>query len=249
MRTDLAVIVTAHDETAVCGPTMRAADLAIEAARERGLTVQAVIGLDTPTEATSAYFHQPHFDHWERQVLHEGEPSGVRSALVHRCDGRYIAFLSAYDLCSENWLTAGVAAMEASVGRGEHVIAHPELTVTFDGQKLVHLNIEQNSRLFTSHLLYFRDYYDSACLATRDAHLEIPYVSRDLTDGLPYQDPQFTIETMGRGWRHITVTDTIIFKRRRDRPGVGEGDGSRSIVAAPPEMAIDRIRDLGSAPR
>jgi hypothetical protein len=251
MSTDLAVIVTAHDETAVCGPTMRTADLAIEAARERGFTVQAVVGLDQPTEGTSAYFHQSHFDHWERRVLHEGEPGRARNALVHQCDGRYIAFLSAYDLCSENWLAAGVAAMEAAVGRGQHVIAHPELNVTFDGQKMVYINIDQNSPLFTSHFLYYRDYYDSPCLATREAHLEIPYVSRDVPDpdGLPAQDSRFTIETMGSGWRHLTVKDTIIFRRRRGRPGVIESNGGTSIVAAPPEMAIDRVRDLGSARR
>jgi hypothetical protein len=249
MSTDLTVIVTAHDETAVCGPTMRAADLAVEAARGRGLTVQTIIGLDAPTEATSTYFRQPHFDHWERRVLHERELGRVRNALVPECDGRYIAFLDADDLFSENWLAEGVAALDAAAERGEHAIAHPELNVVFDGAKTIWLNIDQSSRLFTPHYLYFRHYYDSLCMAPREAHLEIPYVTRDVPNGLSYQDFQFTIESLAAGWRHVVVTDTIIFKRRRDVSLVTESNIRKSLVRALPAMAINRVRDLGSTRR
>lgn len=249
MSTDLTVIVTAHDETAVCGPTMRAADLAVDAARERGFTVQTISCLDAPTEATSTYFHQPHFDHWERRILHEQDLGRIRNALVPECDGRYIAFLNAYDLFSENWLAEAVAAMDASAERGEHVIAHPELNVVFDGQKSVVRNVDQVSPLFTPHLLYFRHYYDSPCLAPREAHLEIPYVTGDGTNGQSYQDVQFTIETMDAGWEHIVVKDTVIFRRRGDLAIADESNNRGPIVRALPAMAIDRIQELGSARR
>jgi hypothetical protein len=238
MSSDLTVVVTAHDQTAVCGPTMHAADLAVEVARERGFTVQTVVGLDDPTEATSAYFHHSHFGHWERRVLPEGERDSVRKALVSACDGRYLAFLSVDDLCSENWLAEGVAALDAAAELGQQVIAHPELNVVFDGQKAVHLNIAQDSALFTPHYLCFGDYYDSACIAPRDAHLEIPH-----------QDVEFTIGTMDVGWQHIVVRDTIVFKRHRELSLGTDIDLRRPLVRTPPAMAIDRIRDLGSARR
>jgi hypothetical protein len=249
MSTDLTLIVTAHDETAVCGPTMRSADLAVEAARARGFTVQPIIGLDAATEATSAYFMQPHFDHWERRVLQEGDLGKVRNAMVPETDGRYIAFLDADDLFSENWLAEGVAALDAAGERGERAIAHPELNVVFDGDRVVLVNIDQSSPLFTPHYLYFRHYYDSLCLAPREAHLEVPYVTRDVPNGLSFQDFQFTIETLAADWRHIVVRDTIIFKRRRDVSLVTESNTRKSIVRALPAMAIDRIRDLGTAGR
>jgi glycosyltransferase involved in cell wall biosynthesis len=247
MSTDLTVVVTAHDETAVCGPTMRAADLAVEAARARGFGVQTIIGLDAPTEETSAYFHQPHFDHWERRVLHERELGRVRNALVPECEGRYIAFLDADDLFSENWLAEGVATLDAAAERGERAIAHPELNVVFDGAKVIHVNIDQKSPLFTPHYLYFRHYYDSLCMAPREAHLQIPYVIRDVPNGLSYQDFQFTIESLEAGWQHVVVRDTIIFKRRRDVSLVTESNLRKSLVRALPAMAIDRVRDLASA--
>lgn len=233
MSTDLTVIVTAHDETAVCGPTMCAADLAVEAARQRGYTVDTVIGLDAPTDATSAYFHQPNFDHWDRRVVRER--GGLRDAVITECDGRYLAFLSADDLCSQNWLADGVAGLDAAAERGERVIAHPELSVLFDGRKQVRVTIDQSSPLFTSHYLCFRDYYDSPCIAPWEA-LETPY-----------SDAEFTVETMSRGWRHVVVRDTIIFQRRRELPSDSDRDGRAPLVRALPSMAIDRIRDLGSA--
>jgi hypothetical protein len=91
MSTDLTLVVTAHDETAVCGPTMRSADLAVEAARARGYVVQTIVGLDAATDATTAYFRQSRFDHWERRILQEGDLGKVRNALLPETDGRSVA--------------------------------------------------------------------------------------------------------------------------------------------------------------
>lgn len=248
MSVDLTLVVTAHDETAVCGPTMRSADLAVAAARERGYTVQTVLGLDAASEETTAYFAQSCFDHWDHRVLDEGDLGRARNRLVPECQGRYVAFLDSDDLFSENWLAEAIAALDAAAEQGERAIAHPELNAVFDGQRSLWLNIDQGSPLFSPHYLYLRHYYDSLCMAPKEAHLEVPYVSRDVPNGLSYQDFQFTIETLDAGWRHLAVRDTIIFKRRRDFSLVTESNSRKSIVRALPAMAIDRIRDLGRRP-
>ena len=249
MGVDLTVVVTAHDETVVSGPTMTSADVAVEAARAAGWSVQPVIALDAATEATAAYFHQPAFDHWERWDYQEGDLGRVRNALVPRTSGRFIAFLDADDLFSANWLAEGVALLDEAQRRGERAIAHPELNVVFDGARAVLVNVPQDSPLFTPHSLYFRHCYDSLCLAPREAHLEVPYVSRDVPNGLSYQDFQFTVETMDAGWKHVVARDTIIFKRRRDQSLVTESNARRSILRAVPALAVDRVRDLGRAGR
>lgn len=246
MTVDLALVVTGHDETVVAGPTMHSADLAVAAARATGVTVRPIIALDAATEATAAYFGQPLFDHWERQVHHEGDLGRVRNRVVQELDCRYVAFLDADDLFSENWLAEGVAALDALAAEGEtRVVAHPELNVVFDGVRTVQVSLDQRSPLFTPHYLYLRHYYDSLCLAPREAHLEHPYVSRDVPNGLSYQDFHFTIETLESGWRHLAVRDTIIFKRRRDFSLVTESTARKSVVRRLPGMAIDRVRDLG----
>ncbi len=243
--TDLTLIVTAHDETLVCGPTMASADAAVAAARAAGYTVQTIVALDKATPQTTEWFHQPAFDHWERWAMGEGDLGRVRNALLPRTDGRYIAFLDADDLFSENWLARGLACLEAARERGEDVIGHPEVTITFDGAIGVHQNVDQTSPLFTPYFLYVRNIYDSLCLAPREAHLAVPYVHRDIPNGLSWQDWQFAVETMSRGWQHVVVPETIIFKRRRDFSLMVESSQRRSLLRSLPEQAIDRVRQLG----
>jgi hypothetical protein len=245
---DVTVVVTAHDETAVCGPTMRSADLAVAEARGRDHTVETIIALDKATPATSSYFHQPRFEHWERWEMHEGDLGRVRNAIVPKTKGRYIAFLDADDLFSENWLAEGIAALNAAAERGERAIAHPELNVVFDSKKSIRQNVDSSSPLFSPYMLYVRNCYDSLCMSPREAHLAVPYIHRDIPNGLSYQDWQYAIETLSRGWRHLVVPDTIIFKRRRDYSLVVESNNRRSIVRSLPEMAIDRVRGLAGAP-
>lgn len=246
-QTDLTLIVTAHDETLVCGPTMQAADVAVEAARAAGYTVQTIIALDKATDETTDYFQQAAFDHWERWTMNEGDLGSVRNALVPQTSGRYIAFLDADDVFSENWLSEGLDRMVAAEQAGERIIAHPEVNIIFDGSKYLWHNVDQDDPLFMPHFLYVRNCYDSLCLTPREAHLEVPYVTRDIPNGLSFQDWQFAVETMSRGWRHVVVRDTIIFKRRRDFSLVTESRNRQSIIRSLPEMAIDRIRDLTSA--
>jgi hypothetical protein len=249
MSPDLTLIVTAHDETYVCGPTMESADVAVEAARAVGYTVQPVVALDRPTEETAGYFGEPHFDHWERWVFHEGDLGRVRNAVVPRASGRFIAFLDADDLFSENWLADGLRALSSAEERGERVIVHPEVNIVFDGGTYLLQNVDQDSPLFSPHFLYARNCYDSLCLSPREAHLQVPYAHRDIPNGLSYQDWQFAVETMSRGWKHVVVPDTIIFKRRRDDSLVTESSTRKSVLRSLPEMAIDRVRDLNQPAR
>jgi glycosyltransferase involved in cell wall biosynthesis len=244
--TDLTLVVTVHNETLVSGPTIESAQRAVAAARKAGYQVQTVIALDNATEATTEYFHQPEFDGWERWTMHEGDLGRVRNAIAPRTDGRYIAYLDADDLFSENWLAKGVADLEAARQRGERAIAHPEVIITFDGTVGLHQNVAQDSPLFTPYFLYVRNCYDSLCMTPREAHLDIPYIHRDIANGLSYQDWQFAIETMSRGWKHVLVQDTIIFKRRRDFSLMIESKGAQSLVRSLPEMTIDRVRELSA---
>ena len=242
--TDLTLIVTAHSETLVCGPTMTSAAVAVEAAQGAGFSVQTVVALDNPTEATSEYFNQPDFGHWEKWEISEGDPGRARNALVPQVSGRFVAFLDADDLFSENWLADGLGVLTEAEERGERIIAHPEVNLIFDGGSALNHNVGQDSPLFTPHFLYVRNCYDTLGLAPREAHLEVPYGNRDIANGLSREDWQFAIETMARGWKHVVVPDTIIFKRRRDFSMMVESGSSKSLVRSLPEMAIDRVRDL-----
>jgi len=250
MSTDLTVVVTVHDQTAVCGPTMDAVDLAVGAVRARGRTVQPVIALAAATEVTGRYVDQPCFDHWERRRLPSRDPGRVRNAIAEQSEGRHLAFVEAGDLISENWLEESLAVLDAAAGRGERVIAHPELDVVFDGRTEVRRSVAQDHRLFTPHHLYAEGYYPSSCVAPRAAHLEVPYtpqedVDRSDGDAGSCRELQWSIETMAAGWRHVVVPDTILFRRHRDLFATATRPERPSLPGALPAMAIDRVRDLG----
>lgn len=245
MTADVALVVTAHDETVVSGPTMHSADRAVAVARAAGLTVRAVVALDAPTDPTRTYFAQPCFAHWDHQVPADGDPSLVRSSVVRGLDCRYVAFLGAGDLLSENWLTAGVAALDEAGRAGERAVAHPELDVVFDGARAIQVGIDQRSPLFTPHYLYLRPFHGALRLAPPEAHLEHPGVSRYVPDGPPDRGSPDTIQSLDAGWRHLVVPDTIGFTRCRDD---SLATGSAQDLADPrvlPGLAIDRVRDLG----
>ena len=243
-RFDLSVIVTAHSETVVSGPTMRAADAAIAMAEAEGHRVERMIALDNATAATQAFFHQPALDHWTRIEVNGGDLGRTRNAILPHSRGAAIAFLDADDLFSENWLALGLRRLAET---GPRAIVHPELNWLFDGTRSVFQKIEQDDPLFTPYHFYFMNYYDSLCLAPRAAHEEIPYVHRDIPAGLSFQDWQFAIETMAAGWRHVHAPDTIIFKRRRDASLVTESRSRDALVRAIEPMAIDRVADLARA--
>ena len=225
---------------------MQSADAAIAAARAAGLVVEPIIALDNATPECAAWFNQPALDHWTRIDLTEGDLGRTRNAAVKIARGAFIAFLDADDLISENWLSEGCKLLLAARDAGEKRIVHPELNWLFDAGKSVYFKPDQDDVLFTPWYFYAMNYYDSMALCPREVHTEIPYGTRDIPNGLSFQDWQFSVETMGAGWRHVSARNTVIFKRRRDNSLVTESRDRRAIVRELPPMAIDAIDQLGA---
>lgn len=245
-ETDLTLVLTAHDETLVSGPTIKSAEAAVNAARAAGMTVEMIVALDCATPQTTSWFNQPALGSWTKMVFEEGDLGRVRNAILPLTKGRFIAFLDADDLFSENWLRDGVLALRKAADAGKRAIAHPELNWLFDGTHSVFLNPNQADQLFTPWHFYCMNYYDSLCIAPREAHLEHPYVHRDIPRGLSFQDWQFSIETMAAGWEHVSAPDTVIFKRRRDSSLVTESRSRRALVRQLEPMRFDKVDQLSA---
>ncbi|MBN1637153.1 MAG: glycosyltransferase family 2 protein [Deltaproteobacteria bacterium] len=241
---DITVIVTAHDETVVSGPTMRSAESAIIAAEARGFGVERLIAMDGPTAECRDYFSQTKFYKWKMIEYDFCDPYRTRNASVEAARGRWIAFLDADDLFSENWLMLGGERMAQAEKDGEKAIVHPEINWIFDGAHSVSVKPEQEEEYFTPYYFYFANYYAMLCMAPRRAVLEIPYGFRDLESGFGYQDWQWNIETMAAGWRHVVARDTIIFVRRRDMSISVENRQRKTVIRSLEPMAIDRVGKL-----
>lgn len=243
-RPDLSVIVTAHSETVVAGPTMASAATAILNAEADGVSVEKIIVLDRPTDDCSTFFNQPEFDDWKRVISEEGDLGRTRNFVLPISTGANIAYLDADDLFSENWLVEAMRCIRDASQKRENVIVHPELNWLFDGAGSVLANPAQDHPHFLPEYFYIRNYYDSLCLSPREAHEQSPYVSRDIPNGLSFQDWQYSVETMAAGWNHVIALNTIIFKRRRDSSLVTESSGRQSILRSLDCLAIDRVKNL-----
>ncbi|SLN68949.1 glycosyltransferase family A protein [Roseisalinus antarcticus] len=248
MSADLTVALNAHSETVVAGPTMSSAEAAIAAAEAAGLTVERIIGLDRVSDGARAFFEQPAFDSWRRLELDCGDLGLSRNALAEAATGEIVAFLDADDLFSENWLSDGAAVLRAAAAgrdpRGERLILHPEVNWFFDAARSVLVNPDQGSEFYTPLYWQMANYYDSLAMAPRTAFLEVPYAGRDKERGLGFEDWRWNIETIEAGWRHMTVPDTIIFKRRRDDSLVTQLGASRSVLWDLDALRIDRLETL-----
>jgi len=244
---DISLILTVHNETVVTGVTMIAANASVKAAERAGYSVEKIIVLDAATPRTRACLSNPAYSDWQLIDLSERDLGRARNRVVRMARGSYVAFLDADDLFSENWLAQGAAVLDAGAAAGERVIAHPAINWIFDADQALMAVTPQESPIFSPVFFYFENYYDSLCMAPRQAHLDIPYVSRDIPNGLSYQDSQFAIETLAAGWLHRTAKDTIIFKRRRDTSLVTESQNRKSVIRQIEPLAIENIPDLIAA--
>jgi len=242
---DLSVVVTAHDEAELARPTMRAGEDSCRAAEAAGFRLERMIAFDHPTAECRAFFTQPEFDAWRKVDVDGGDLGRTRNAVLGELRGRWVAFLDADDLFSENWLAEGARVLAAAERAGERVVVHPEFNWIFEGGEWFFARPAQDDPVFSPYFFYFATYYDSLCMAPRAAHLEIPYVHRDIPNGLSFQDWQWSIETMAAGWRHAVARDAIIFKRRRVSSLVTESRNANAIIRSIEPMAIDRIERLG----
>lgn len=242
---DLTAIVTAHSESVVAGPAMRAAEIAIASAESDGYKIERLIGMDSATKDCRTFFHQEAFARWTIRESKFSNPSLHRNALAEIASGSWIAFLDADDLVSANWLTAGLARLRERDAKDGKLIVHPEINWVFDGASFVFTKPAQDDEIFNPFYFYMTNYYDTMSISPRAAHLECPYVAVDIPGGFGHEDWQWNIETIARGWRHVVAKDTIIFKRRRDMSVSVENVLRGTVLKNPLPLAIDRMREFG----
>jgi glycosyltransferase involved in cell wall biosynthesis len=210
--TDLAAIITAHNEGALAGISLRSLLEAVAVARDGGLSVDVLVMLDDPDPATVRAFSEVEAHGARVEQVSFADQGLVRNRAVELSTADYVAFLDGDDLWTENWLLDGHRMCASDPGR---VIGHPELNWFFDNQHNLYFLPDATDPAFDPALLRTANPWDALCIAPRAAHLDHPYSERAVKEGYAYEDWHWNQETFLAGFVHRVVPETIHFKRRR----------------------------------
>ena len=209
---DVTAILTAHDEGAIAGMSLRSMTDAAACARDAGLSVELLAILDRPSAATRRLFADSAV-RVELLLCDFGDQGAARNFAAGRARGGFLAFLDGDDLWSENWLADGVAAAR---GLGGSTIVHPEVNWFFGERNSLFFKTGDDDPAFDPAFLRYGNYWDAMMIVPRDVMLAYPFTGRDLRAGFAYEDWSFAARTHAAGIAHRIVPDTIHFKRRRE---------------------------------
>src|SRR5690606_2712572 len=125
---DISVIITAHREGLVAGPTLRSVQDAIDhIACSMSKSAEIVVVLDRADEITRSILCDSAIPISRAIETDEGDPGQARNRGVDIARGRYVTFIDADDLWSFNWLTEAYKLLESR----PDIIAHSNCNVVF----------------------------------------------------------------------------------------------------------------------
>ncbi|MFT4084316.1 MAG: glycosyltransferase family A protein [Nocardioides sp.] len=225
----ITTILTGHAEGQLIGVTFRSMLDAVAAARATGLEVEMMVVLDKPDPATAEALAEAeeHGCRVLRVSFPAADHASVRNHAVEQARGEYVAFLDGDDLWTENWLVEAHAMCQTDPGR---VIAHPEVDWIFDHGSNLWFLLDQTDPAFDPAYLRVFNYWDVLCLAPRAAYLEHPRQPRAIEAGYAYEDWHWNLQTVGAGYLHRVVPETIHFKRRRKASQLTVAISNRSLT-------------------
>jgi|FEC22Drversion2_1045045.scaffolds.fasta_scaffold00233_55 glycosyltransferase involved in cell wall biosynthesis len=213
---DITVVLTAHREGVLAGPTARSACAAIEHARSsRGLSIEVIVVLDRPTRDTRQVLEHGLSRLQEVPIrvleVETGDPGQSRNIGIAEAAGSCSTFLDGDDLWSQNWLSAAWDLIEAR----PDAVAQSMCNVVFGEYTALWWHVDSESGLFDPDYLGWANYWDAMSFARTDIYRRFPFKANDLKLGFGHEDWHWSVVTYQAGIAHKPVPGTIHFKRRR----------------------------------
>ncbi len=240
---DITAVIVAHREGLMAGLSLRSFQDSKADAEKAGISFEKLIVLDRADEATRRVFEDKTVHGATVMETDFGDQGLARNEAVRHGQGRTVAFLDADDLWSLNWLEDAWSLFSRN---GPMTIVHPEFNLFFHGNRNVLIKIDQSDPLFDIEFLRFGNYWDSLCLAPREAYVDFPFCKRDIENGFAYEDWHWNCETVVAGFVHRVALGTIHFKRRRQWSQTIEASTRRSLIRKTPILSYDWYRDVSA---
>ncbi|MDO4684605.1 MAG: glycosyltransferase [Candidatus Saccharibacteria bacterium] len=211
MRTDLSIVITAHNEGLIAHKTMRSVQAAIDELEKKSVSYEVIISVDNGDADTLAYFARyASKKHYRVLEVSFRDLSASRNNAAVNAKGEFIAFLDADDLVSKEWYLKGYLLARKYK---KDVIVHPEVSITFGDDHLAWKKRDSGNATHDTLCFVDNNLWDSPCLARRSVFLQHPYHPNG--QGLGFEDKQFNSQTFAAGIAHKVAPQTVLFVRRK----------------------------------
>ncbi|MNQ67403.1 putative glycosyltransferase EpsJ [compost metagenome] len=207
---NLSIVITAHNEGLIAHKTMLSIFEAADKLTAANISYEFIISIDNGTTETIEYF-----DRYNSKdtftIIHAGfkDLSTSRNNAVKQARGKYITFLDADDLVSDEWLIIGYDIVK----NNKNVIAHPEYSITFGDDNLMWQKRDSANTIRDTLCLVDNNLWDSPCMTLRETLLQYPYHPNG--KGFGYEDKHFNCQTLAAGLLHVVAPKTLLFVRRK----------------------------------
>jgi glycosyltransferase involved in cell wall biosynthesis len=209
---DVTAIINLHAEGALAHASLKSHFRARAFAEASGLRVESLAVLDKPTRDTLEVLAHFSSTGIRSLTVEHGDSGQARNSGVETAQGAWVSFLDGDDLWGENWL---VAAYNAANKDSRSIVWHPTANIYFGTQRYLFAHVDMEDDDFDPVNLSFNNYWTALSFAKRELFLSLPYPASDLKGQVGYEDWNWNLETISRGYLHKCVPGTVHAIRAR----------------------------------
>lgn len=215
---DITIILVAHAEGQLLGPTLKSLAKAQQIAEARGLKTEVIILLDNPTVETKTQAEQHELVNKQIVTVANRNLAQNRNHGAKLASGKYLAFLDGDDLFAPNWLSEAYKFAQADGGRAAY---HAEYAMFFGRENFItkffsSINFSAENLLG----LMTMNPWIALCFVSKELALAIPYTPipaplSSAENPFGYEDWHWYSKLLAAGKAIKVVPNSSIFIRRK----------------------------------
>lgn len=218
----LSVVITAHSEGILAHKTILSVRKALEKVPD---PYEIVVHIDNGTPETLRYFVHYKKDKIIRVFKNKFGDLGLsRNFAVKKARGKFVLFLDADDLISENYISAMLQILKR---RKREVTVGPQYCLSFEdclGKFSLQELPNSTTREENAKLLFGVNPWISSLAGQRKTFLEQPYSASG--NGFGHEDYALNLELMQKNIPHISAPNTVHLYRRRPNSMLANGNAT-----------------------